>query len=88
MQIKKGDIVGRKSYGKDILFKVNNIVKKTDEDVAILNGITKRIEADSKISDLEIISKKIVKEKIRKLNENLEKRIHTKTNKRYTKNSK
>ena len=56
MQIRKGDIVGRKSYGKDILFKVNNIVKKTDEDVAILNGITKRIEADSKISDLEIIS--------------------------------
>ena len=84
MQIKKGDIVGRKSYGKDILFKVNNIVKKTDEDVAILNGITKRIEADSKISDLEIISKKIVKEKIRKFDENLEKRIHTKTDKRYT----
>ena len=52
MQIKKGDIVGRKSYGKDILFKVNNIVKKKNEDVAILNGITKRIEADSKISDL------------------------------------
>ena len=83
MQIRKGDIVGRKSYGKDILFKVSNIVKRTDEDIAILEGITKRIEADSKISDLEIIPKKIIKEKIKKLNEHIEKKIHV-TEKRYT----
>ena len=83
MQIRKGDIVGRKSYGKDILFKVSNIVKRTDEDIAILEGITKRIEADSKISDLEIIPKKIIKEKIKKLNEHIEKKIHI-TEKRYT----
>ena len=83
MQIRKGDIVGRKSYGKDILFKVSNIVKRTDEDIDILEGITKRIEADSKISDLEIIPKKIIKEKIKKLNEHIEKKIHV-TEKRYT----
>ena len=83
MQIRKGDIVGRKSYGKDILFKVSNIVKRTDEDIDILEGITKRIEADSKISDLEIIPKKIIKEKIKKLNEHIEKKIHI-TEKRYT----
>ena len=83
MQIRKGDIVGRKSYGKDILFKVSNIVKRTDEDIAILEGITKRIEADSKISDLEIIPKKIIKEKIKKLNEHIEKKIYV-TEKRYT----
>ena len=83
MQIRKGDIVGRKSYGKDILFKVSNIVKRTDEDIAILEGITKRIEADSKISDLEVIPKKIIKEKIKKLNEHIEKKIHV-TEKRYT----
>lgn len=84
MRIKKGDIVGRKSYGKDILFKINNIVKRTDEDVAILDGITKRIEADSKISDLEKISKREIKEKLKEINENIKKKIYSKINKRYT----
>ena len=27
MEVKKGDVVGRVSYGKDILFKVENIIK-------------------------------------------------------------
>ena len=74
-QIKKGAIVGRKSYGKDILFKVSNIIDQKEEKVAILNGLIERIEADSKISDLEIISKEEVKERVRKLNEGIEKRI-------------
>ena len=29
-KIKEGDIVGRKSYGKDILFTVEKIIKRKD----------------------------------------------------------
>ena len=67
-EIKKGDIVGRKSYGKDILFEVSRIIETKQEDIVILTGIIDRIQADSKISDLEKIEtkevKKITKENI------------------------
>ena len=74
-KIRKGDIVGRKSYGKDIYFKVSHIIKNTNEKIAILNGLVERIEADSPLSDLEIISREEIKKRIRKLNIALEKRI-------------
>ena len=58
MNIKKGDIVGRKSYGKDIYFIVNQILTTTrNHKFAILKGLNIRIEADSPIEDLEIIGK-------------------------------
>lgn len=34
--IKKGDIVGRKSYGKDIIFVVKNIKHKQGKKIATL----------------------------------------------------
>ena len=74
-KIKKGDIVGRKSYGKDIIFRVTNIIKNPKEKVAILNGIVERIEADSNVSDLELIEKEEVKRKLKELDNILEKRI-------------
>lgn len=56
MKIKKGDIVGRKSYGKDILFIVDKFIKiNNKKEYAILKGLTIRIEADAPISDLQII---------------------------------
>ena len=64
--IRKGDIVGRKSYGKDIYFKVVNIIEIKNEKVAILNGLFERIEADSLVSDLEIIPKNMVNERLEK----------------------
>ena len=73
--IKKGDIVGRKSYGKDIIFKVSKIIEKPNTKVAILNGLIERIEADSEISDLEIIEKNKVKEILKKLDNRVEKRV-------------
>lgn len=73
--IKKGDIVARKSYGKDILFVVKKIVTTKKGDVAILRGIIERVEADSDINDLEIIEKHIVKDSIDKLEDRLNKRI-------------
>ena len=42
-KIKKGDIVARKSYGKDIIFYVKKIIKKKNENIAILCGLFDRI---------------------------------------------
>ena len=74
-KIRKGDIVGRKSYGKDIYFKVSHIIDNTNEKIAILNGLVERIEADSPLSDLEIISREEVRKRLKKLNIALKKRI-------------
>lgn len=73
--IKKGDIVGRKSYNKDIIFTVKNIIRTKRNDVAILKGVTKRIEVDSNIDDLEIIEKKNIKKNFAELDNELQKRI-------------
>lgn len=73
--IKKGDIVVRKSYGKDIIFRVTNILKKPEEKIAVLNGVIERIEADSKIADLELVDKQKVKDILRKMDSKLENRI-------------
>lgn len=61
-KIKIGDIVGRKSYNKDILFRVKNIIQTADSKIAILIGIIERVEADSALDDLE----KITQERINK----------------------
>lgn len=75
-KIKKGDIVGRISYGKDIIFIVERIIKsKENQEIAILKGIAVRIQADSPIEDLELIGPKQVENHLRVLDEGLEKRI-------------
>lgn len=51
--LKVGDIVARKSYGKDIFFKVVDIRNDGDENIVTLRGICYRIEADAPESDLE-----------------------------------
>lgn len=73
--IKKGDIVGRKSYGLDILFKVDKIFVSQNKKMCILKGITERIEVDSELSDLEIIDKKEKTEIESKLDEIMNERI-------------
>lgn len=76
MSIKKGDIVGRKSYGKDVFFIVDKILKtRMNKEFAILKGLNIRIMADSPIEDLEIISKKEVINSIKLLELDIEKRI-------------
>lgn len=82
-KIKKGDIVARKSYGKDIIFIVKNIICTNKEKIAILRGIIDRIEADSNIEDLVIVDKRTVNEKIRNLNQKMNNKImQTKENKK------
>ena len=81
-EIRKGDIVGRKSYNKDVYFKVSHIIEKTNGKIAILNGLVERIEADSPISDLEIIPKEEIRNRLNNLNKSLEKRVNIEWKKR------
>ena len=74
-KIRKGDIVGRKSYGKDIIFSVKNIIDTPKGKLIILRGIIDRIEADSYIEDLEKMDKNYVKEKLEYFNKRAEKRF-------------
>lgn len=76
LSIKKGDIVGRKSYGKDVFFIVDNILKtRLDNQFALLKGLNIRVIADSPIEDLEIINKEDVINSIKSSDINLENRI-------------
>ena len=72
-KIKKGDIVARKLYGKDIIFYVKKLVKTSSTDIAILCGLFERIEADSKLDDLELLDNKTIKN----LFDNEEKRFNS-----------
>jgi len=75
-KIRKGDIVGRLSYGKDILFLVDRIIRAADnQEYAILKGITFRIEADSDLDDLEKIEDYLVKRNMRSLDDRLDERV-------------
>ena len=63
-KLRKGDIVGRISYNKDVIFEITNIIKtRNNKEIYILKGITERIVADSAADDLEIIDKRIVSKK-------------------------
>lgn len=82
MSLKIGDIVARKSYGSDILFKVVDIRNERGNKVVILKGICYRLEADAPESDLVVQSdnyieeynarvNRAVNEKVRSINESL-----------------
>lgn len=73
--LKVGDIVARKSYGEDILFKVVDIVIKGNENIATLKGITYRIEADAPESDLIVQSEKRIKEYTRSIDYMVERKL-------------
>lgn len=71
-KFKKGDIVGRKSYNKDVIFEITNIIKTSNnKDIYILKGITERIEADSPQEDLELIDKRIANRKMKSIEDKI-----------------
>ena len=78
-KIKKGDIVARKSYGKDIVFYVKRIIKTSPENIAILCGLYERIVADSKLDDLELLNRaqlqNITQSQENKLNARIDRKI-------------
>ena len=79
--VKKGDIVARKSHNKDVVFVVDLIIENK---IAILTGITTRLKADSPIEDLEIIDKKEVINIYKSIDEKIDKTL---CNKEITKNN-
>ena len=82
--IKKGDIVARKSYEKDILFMVKNIINIPPKKIAILKGLVDRIEVDSDIEDLEIVDKQTVNKKIETFHSKMNSKITETKEKRNT----
>ena len=85
-KIRKGDVVGRISYGKDIIFIVDRIITLNDKNqIAILKGLTMRIKADSPVEDLEIIDKRIAKSCVQSLENRILSHLskYTKRLKRY-----
>ena len=84
--VKKGDNVVRISHGKDIIFEVKKIIKLNDRTkIAILKGITERIEVDSDIRDLILLDKNTTQEKLSRFNQNLELKIEEKLKKQHKK---
>ena len=70
-----GDIVVRKSYGKDISFKIIDIRKENGEDVYIMKGICIRIIADARLEDLEEVTDDFIGKQDRILNNKVSKVI-------------
>ena len=76
MKIKKGDIVGRKSYNKDICFVVDKIITSSfNKQIAILKGLNIRVVADSNIEDLDYFSKEEILNSIKYSEKDFENRI-------------
>ena len=74
MKFKKGDIVCRLSYNRDIVFVINKIIKYKNQNVAILKGLVMRIEADSPIDDLELVDSSRITELLNNFEKDIEKR--------------
>ena len=72
--IKKGDIVARKSYNKDIIFVVKKVINRKENKIALLKGLIERVEADSDIKDLELVDKNQVKKCMDRLNDKLKRK--------------
>ena len=65
-RIKNGDKVVRISHREDIIFEVIKIIKNGRKRIAILKGITERIEVDSDVEDLVLADKEQIINNYRK----------------------
>ena len=75
-KFKKGDIVARISYNKDILFEITKIIRASNnKEIMMLKGITERIEADSPSEDLEIVDKRTVDAEMQEVDAKIASRI-------------
>lgn len=52
MDVKIGDLVGRKSYNYDVVFRVHDIIRQNDKFIIILKGLNLRIIADAPEADV------------------------------------
>lgn len=74
-KIKKNDKVIQKSYGKDLIFKVTNIINTKDGEIAVLKGITERVQLNSPVEELEVIDRNVVTNAVKKWNNKIESRV-------------
>ena len=75
-KIKKGSIVTRNSYGNDVIFYVKEIIRSRNlNPIAILKGVTLRIEASSPLDDLRIVNDNIVDKQIEEFERNMETKV-------------
>ena len=72
MRLKKGDIVSRLSYDQDIAFFISDIIKIDNEVIAILKGLTIRIEADAPLYDLRLLEEDRIYKLLNEFDSNLE----------------
>ncbi|TYQ14806.1 UNVERIFIED_CONTAM: spore coat assembly protein [Acetivibrio alkalicellulosi] len=72
---KIGDVVSRKSYDSDILFKVVDIKKEGDKKIAVLKGICFRLEADAPETDLVVRTDDYVREYNDRINRGIEMKV-------------
>lgn len=81
MNFRKGYMVARKSYGEDVIFIIDKIIKRKNKtDYAILKGLTIRIKADAPVSDLIVVSKEKVEKELEKVEEIIKKRAKKRNN--------
>ena len=73
MEFKVGDIVARKSYNYDVLFRIIHI---NNEGIADLVGITTRILADAYLYDLKIISNEELNVRLKNVSNNRRVRLN------------
>mgnify|MGYP005797245595 CR=1 FL=1 len=82
MNFKKGYMVARKSYGEDVIFVIDKIIKRKDKiDYAILKGLTLRIKADAPVDDLVLASREKIEENLKSQEEIIKKRAKKTNNK-------
>jgi len=75
LNFKIGDMVERKSYSRDLMFIIDRIISTEEgENIAILKGLDKRIEADSPLHDLEFADRCLAKRKIARIDNRLDER--------------
>lgn len=72
-----GDIVVRKSYDKDVTFKIVDIIYENGKTIFVLKGINIRVIADATLEDLEKVSEDYSGEKDKILNSRVNKAIKT-----------
>ena len=70
--MKIGDLVVRKSYNKDITFKIIDVREEDGKEIYILKGISIRIIADSRDEDLELVDEEYEGDKEKILNRRVE----------------
>lgn len=75
MDIKIGDLVGRKSYNCDIVFRVHDIIKKNDKFEIVLTGMNLRLIADAPETDVIKLPPSKIDENIRNYDERAKKLI-------------